>query len=164
MRKSVQIDFCSETGKQQVNFALLFQKIAKYAISNVVPINRSIYISVSLIEDDTIHALNKDYRKVDRATDVLSFPYTTTHDVYQSDEKTTLILGEILICTSIAEKQALEQGHSLVYEICLLFTHGLLHLLHINHDSDEENLIMETRMKEILTKKGDSIDPWNILN
>lgn len=97
---------------------------------------------------DEMRALNCRTRGVDKATDVLSFPALTsvrpfTPDTYPLDlnEKGEVILGSIVICPQVAERQAVEYGHSYERETAFLFLHGLLHLLgydHVDPDGERE--------------------------
>ncbi len=105
-----------------------------------------------IITDNTyIHKLNKEYRGVDRPTDVISFALLDNKDFYESDIK---ILGDIYISIDKAKEQALEYGHSLLRELCFLSIHGLLHLLGYDHvlKSDEE--IMFKKQEELLLEYG----------
>ncbi len=98
-------------------------------------------ISLSFCTATEIQALNKQYREKDSVTDVLSFPALA--------EVPTL--GDIVICTSRAQEQASELGHSLKRELAFLFVHGLLHLLGYDHEiSEDEERIMFDLQDQIL--------------
>lgn len=108
-------------------------------------------ISVTLVDDETIHELNREYRGVDRATDVLSFPQ------YQSGEEIMprSSLGDIVISLPRMAAQAAEFGHSQQREFCFLFVHGLLHLLGYDHElSEEEEKLHFGRQERILADIG----------
>ena len=110
-------------------------------------------LSITLTDDEHIHALNKKYRGIDRATDVLSFAFR------ESDEPEIIgtefeILGEIIISLERAKVQAEEFGHSFLREVIFLEVHGLLHLLGYDHMNDDERQEMETEQKFIMAKLG----------
>lgn len=110
-------------------------------------------LSITLTDDENIHALNKKYRGIDRATDVLSFAFR------ESDEPEVIgadfeILGDVIISLERAKVQAEEFGHSFLREIIFLEVHGLLHLLGYDHIADDERQEMETEQKFIMTKLG----------
>ena len=110
-------------------------------------------LSITLTDDEHIHALNKNFRGVDRATDVLSFAFR------ESDEPEIVdavfeILGEIIISLERAKFQAKEYGHSFLREVIFLEVHGLLHLLGYDHMELEERLEMEAEQKFIMEKLG----------
>lgn len=94
-------------------------------------------ISVTLVSDQTIRRLNRRFRSKDRPTDVLSFPNgrSAIHGgSFRGD--LTPQLGEIIISTEMAGRQARKEGHSLEEEIQLLIIHGSLHLLGYDHETD----------------------------
>ncbi len=110
-------------------------------------------LSITLTDDKNIHALNKKYRDIDRATDVLSFAFR------ESDEPEVIgadfeILGDVIISLERAKVQAEEFGHSFLREIIFLEVHGLLHLLGYDHMQDDERQEMETEQKFIMEKLG----------
>lgn len=106
-------------------------------------------IALSFVDDDEIHKLNRQYRSVDRATDVLSFP--------MDDEVMNggiPLLGDIIISVPTAKRQSEQYGHSLLREIGFLFVHGFLHLLGYDHQTDEAEAEMIAIQEEILVKAG----------
>lgn len=120
---------------------------------------RDLIVTVSFAKEDQIRNLNRIHRKVDRATDVLSFPMLDI--VYPQKVKDyldeispdgSLYLGDIVICKKIAKKQAKEYGHSKKREIAFLALHGLLHLLGYDHIQPEDEKIMHSTSKEILNR------------
>ena len=100
----------------------------------------------------TIHDINKEYRKIDRPTDVISFAFMDNDDM-PTIRGVPILLGDIYICKEIAIKQANEYGHSLRRELAFLFTHGLLHLFGYDHvNGKEEEEIMFSLQDEILNE------------
>ena len=97
-------------------------------------------VTVALVADSRIHALNRDFRKVDKETDVLSFP---------ADEPGTL--GDVVIARGVARRQARLAGHDLPTEIRVLALHGLLHLLGYDHERDGGRM---ARLEARLRRKG----------
>ena len=103
-------------------------------------------LDVTLTDDAAIHAINREQRGVDRATDVLSFPMDEFDDTSHVEP-----LGDVVISIERAKKQAEEYGHSLMRELCFLTAHSTLHLLGYDHENgDEERLIMEQKQEDIL--------------
>ena len=108
-------------------------------------------LSITLTDDKNIHALNKKFRGVDRATDVLSFAFR------ESDEPEIIgadfeILGDVIISLERAKVQAEEFGHTFLREIIFLEVHGLLHLLGYDHMQDDERQEMEAEQRFIMEK------------
>lgn len=108
-------------------------------------------ISLTLVSLEEIRELNRDYRDVDRETDVLSFPQYEC--VEEMPEEGELCLGDVVICLDKVKSQAEEFGHSFEREFVYLFVHSLLHLLGYDHMEDDEKTVMrakeEATMKEI---------------
>lgn len=119
------------------------KKIASLALQKE-GLNDDYEIGLTFVTKDEIKDLNNEYRKIDKVTDVLSFPLI---DDFASDET---LLGDVVISYDVAVEQAKEYGHSLEREIMFLFTHSILHLLGYDHIEDDDRLIMEERQKEIL--------------
>jgi len=101
-------------------------------------------LSVVLTDDETIQQLNRDYRGIDKPTDVLSF-------AQQEAEGPNLgILGDVIISLPTAQRQADERGHPLAVEVRILLVHGLLHLLGFDHEDDEERQEMAAAEQVLL--------------
>ena len=113
-------------------------------------------LSVSLIDNDLIQNINKDYRNIDRVTDVISFAFIDSYENGKDllKKKQIVDLGEIYISIPRAIEQANEYSHSIKREICFLFIHGLLHLLGYDHMCEEDEKVMFALQDEILTAKG----------
>jgi len=103
-------------------------------------------VSLILVDDQRIHALNLEYRGVDRPTDVLSFALQEEVEEEPEIEEEDEMLGDIVISVERARDQAEEYGHSFEREIVYLAVHGTLHLLGFDHE--EENAKQEMRSKE----------------
>ena len=95
--------------------------------------------NIIIVNNKKIHEINKEYRNVDRETDVISFAMEDNMDVKYVDFR---LLGDIYISIDKCYEQALEYGHSRVREICFLTTHGILHLLGYDHmeKNDEDKM------------------------
>lgn len=112
-------------------------------------------ISVKFVSDDEIHELNREYRNVDRSTDVLSFPLGE-NGVYDINNDTgAKMLGDIVISIDHAVMQAEQYGHSLEREIGFLTVHSMLHLLGYDHENGGlEAVRMREREETTLTQLG----------
>ena len=110
-------------------------------------------ISVTFTDNEGIRALNSEYRNIDRATDVLSFPLLEREDVLDIDGEETVCLGDIVISLERADFQAKEYGHSFERECAFLCVHSVLHLLGYDHElGKEQENEMFAKQEEILTK------------
>lgn len=107
--------------------------------------------NVIIVDNEYIHKLNKEYRGIDRPTDVISFALEDTDDIKYDDFR---LLGDIYISIDKAESQAEEYGHSLKREICFLAVHGLLHLLGYDHMEKKDEEVMFAKQEVILNEAG----------
>ncbi len=111
-------------------------------------------ISVTIVCNEEMHQLNKKFRNIDRATDVLSFPLIDFKKEKLPPKDKKVYLGDIVISIDRAGEQAVEYGHSLQREIGFLTAHSMLHLLGYDHMSKEEETIMFKKQEEILNFLG----------
>ena len=113
-------------------------------------------VSVSFVTPEEIQELNRDYRNVDRVTDVLSFPqYDSVDDMIEMQEETGVAeLGDVVICMERAKEQAEDFGHPLEREVIYLFVHSILHLLGYDHMEEEDRKEMRAREDEVMTELG----------
>ena len=110
------------------------------------------YFNVIFINNDEIHSINKEYRNIDRETDVISFALEDD-DTYPNVG--IRVLGDIYISVDRIISQARDYGHSEVRETCFLAVHGLLHLLGYDHTkSEEDEKIMFGKQDKILNDSG----------
>ena len=128
-------------------------KRAVLAVLDFEDFGRRAEVSVTFTDNEGIHALNREYRNVDRPTDVLSFPLSDGED-YDTDGDAVL-LGDIVISLERAQTQAEEYGHSFEREVAFLTVHSMLHLLGYDHEtSPEDERDMFARQDEILISAG----------
>ena len=128
-----------EEVKKLVDFTFDYQKV-KNSIFNIIIVNQ-----------DKIQELNKNYRNIDRVTDVISFALEDDNTFIETDMR---ILGDIYICIEKARSQALEYKHSFLREISFLTIHGLLHLLGYDHMKEDDEKIMFKLQEMILNEYG----------
>ncbi len=107
-------------------------------------------VSVTLVDDAEIRALNNEHRGIDRATDVLSFPLGDENGFETNPETGALLLGDIVISLERAAEQAKEYGHSLRREVAFLITHSLFHLLGYDHEEKDEEKVMFDKQERVL--------------
>ena len=111
-------------------------------------------VSVTLTDDAHIHVLNRDYRSVDRPTDVLSFALTESEEPAILDAPYGVVLGDLVISLERVAAQAEEYGHSVLRELSFLTVHGMLHLLGYDHSEEEDRLEMEEEQRHVMDVLG----------
>ncbi len=128
-----------------------YSNLAKTAFA-ILGVKTNYEIDVSLVDDKTIQEINRDYRSIDRITDVISFAFNDDIDPKDQikDDETLRMLGEILICLPQAKRQAEAIGNTLARELSFLFVHGLLHLLGYDHQTEEDEKVMFALQEKIL--------------
>lgn len=112
-------------------------------------------VDVSFVDDEQIRELNRDFRNIDKSTDVLSFPLGED-GVYDENPATgAKLLGDVIISVEHAVNQAKEYGHSLQREMAFLTVHSMLHLLGYDHvESEKDSEIMREKEEAVLIKMG----------
>lgn len=116
--------------------------IKKQNLSNVE-------FNIIIVDNPYIHNLNKNYRNIDRETDVITFALEDNEDIIYEDYR---LLGDIYVSIDKAKSQAIEYGHSLKREICFLAVHGFLHLLGYDHMNEFDEKVMFSLQEEILNE------------
>lgn len=109
----------------------------------------NIEFNIIIVDNKYIHNLNKEYRNIDRPTDVITFALEDNKDMPLESYR---LLGDIYISIDKARNQAIEYGHSFTREICFLAVHGFLHLLGYDHMNKEDEEIMFSKQELILNE------------
>lgn len=131
--------------EQELSFdEVRLSSLARHAL-NEEDVDEGAELSLLFVAADHIRKLNNRFAGDDYATDVLAFP------MMEDDEEGSLLLGDVVICPAVAEKNAAELGHGLQDELAALVVHGTLHLLGYDHQREEDKLKMDTRSQEILS-------------
>ena len=133
-----------DTIKELVEFAIKYKKLD------------NIEFNVILVGNDYIHELNRDYRGIDRPTDVITFALEDGENV---DRKNWRMLGDIYISIDKVVEQSKEYGHSFLRELAFLTIHGFLHLLGYDHMTEDDEKIMFKEQEVILNEFG--IKRWD---
>lgn len=125
----------------------LIEKAIK-ATLNYLELNDDVIVSISFVNDEEIQSLNRDFRNVDKVTDVLSFPIDDEFDIRPT------MLGDVVINTKRVLEQAKDFGHSNEREIAYLTVHSILHLLGYDHMEEEEKKEMRSIEEAVMSELG----------
>ena len=155
MKKKVEIEYLDlEKNKE---YEIIINKVVNECFK-IEKLNDFLYISIVLTNPDNIKKINKQYRNIDKETDVLSFP------MFEKDEILGLehinheeVLGDIVISIDKVEKQAKEYGHSFERELSYMVVHGFYHLMGEDHINEEEKKIMREKEEKVLANIGSII-------
>jgi probable rRNA maturation factor len=152
----LEIEYNDETGELSENQIQQILELLTLA-AEMENITEESELSLTFVTNEKIHQINKEYRGVDRPTDVISF--ALEESVEEEIEiigapSMPRILGDIIISIPKAKEQAMEYGHSFMRELGFLAVHGFLHLLGYDHGTKEEEKEMFTKQEKILTQFG----------
>lgn len=144
------VEIFNETNEQIENLDIL-KPLLEYArkVENLE--DTELEFSVIIVDNKRIHEINKEYRGIDRPTDVISFALEDNEEIQFDHYR---VLGDIYISIDKVREQAREYGHSEKRELAFLTVHGFLHLLGYDHMEPEEEKIMFARQEEILNGFG----------
>lgn len=146
----MKVTYYIENEQDKIEVVPAYEDLIKKAVEGTLEyenFDKNCEISVTFTDNENIRELNREYRDIDRETDVLSFP--------MDDEGDEVVLGDVVISLEKAKEQAEEYGHSIEREISFLCVHSCLHLLGYDHEtSEEDEKEMFMKQHEILEKIG----------
>ena len=131
----------------------LIKKVIDECFKNENMQGLKLYVSITLTVPEVIHKLNKEYRNIDKATDVLSFPMFEAEELEQIKKESLDeedILGDMVISIPRVEEQAVEYGHSFERELAYMCVHSFYHLLGYDHMIEEDKKKMRAKEDEVL--------------
>ncbi|MGM9550894.1 MAG: rRNA maturation RNase YbeY [Clostridia bacterium] len=156
------VDFIFENEQDKLPFTEEIENIIRLAVNTTLDIlgwgDVKCQVSVTVTDNEKIREINSIYRKIDRETDVLSFPIIEFSPdgealICEGDyEGDTLLLGDIMISLEKALSQSEEYGHSLIREVGFLSLHSALHLMGFDHIKEDDAVVMRKFEKEIAEK------------
>lgn len=163
---TVNIDYTAEPKKEpSFDYTALAEQVIEQA-ADFVACPYEVEVNVLLADNDELQKINKEFRDIDKATDVLSFPMisyekpadfsglkTAALGCFDPDSG-ELLLGDIVISVDKVYEQAKSYGHTDVREFAFLIAHSMLHLFGYDHEEPKDALIMEEKQEAILTQLG----------
>jgi probable rRNA maturation factor len=144
------VEIFNETNEEIKDLEVL-KPLLEYARKKENLENTELEFSVIIVDNKRIHEINKEYRGIDRPTDVISFALEDNEEIKFDNYR---VLGDIYISIDKVREQAKEYGHSEKRELAFLTVHGFLHLLGYDHMEKEDEKVMFARQEEILNGFG----------
>ena len=151
MKKIVQIEFLNID--EDDKYSKLIESVAEECFKEEKLIDTKLYLSIILTTPKDIQEMNNTYRKINKETDVLSFPMFEKEELENANfNEVEEPLGDIVISVDKVLEQAQEYGHSIEREFAFLICHSMLHLFGYDHMEDDERTEMETQQRIIMEK------------
>ena len=151
-----QIEFLDIEEKKE--YEEIIKKVVKQCFKEEKLENSKLYISITLTTPEYIRKINKEYRNIDKETDVLSFPMFEKNEIEEKIKENQFehedVLGDIVISIDKVERQANEYGHSFERELAYMLVHGFYHLMGYDHIKEEDKIIMRPKEEKVLTDLG----------
>lgn len=139
--------------EENENYKQIIEKVVQECFKEENIENLNIYISVTLTTPNQIRKLNNEYRKIDKETDVLSFPMFEKHEIETMKENPiNEVLGDIVVSIKRVEEQSIEYGHSFERELSYMIVHGFYHLMGYDHMEENDKVEMRKKEEKILNK------------
>lgn len=152
-----------ETKRVKQQHLALIEKLIK-ATADELNLEQNFELSITIVDNERIQEINRDYRSIDQATDVISFALedgdNEDFDIFFDselagiDEEIPRMLGDIFISIDKTEEQAKDYGHSFERELGFLVVHGFLHLNGYDHQTEEEEKVMFSLQEKILEENN----------
>ena len=146
-------------------YEIIIKKVIEQCFKEENLEKSKLYISITLTTPEHIQEINKQYRNVDKATDVLSFPMFEKEEIEEKIKSQNFehedVLGDIVISIEKVRGQAEEYGHSFEREFAYMIVHGFYHLMGYDHIKEEDKIIMRPKEEAVLMKLGIRRDEIN---
>ena len=130
----------------------IINKVLKKCFEEEILNDKNLYVNIVLTNPSNIRKMNKEYRNIDKETDVLSFPMFEKDELEKRKELNQDILGDIVISIERVKEQANEYGHSFERELSYMAVHGFYHLMGYDHIEKKDKIIMRQKEENILQK------------
>lgn len=112
--------------------------------------DKNLYINIVLTNPENIRKMNKEYRNIDKETDVLSFPMFEKGELEKRKDLNQDVLGDVVISIDRVKEQAIEYGHSFERELSYMAVHGFYHLMGYDHMEENDKILMRQKEENIL--------------
>lgn len=153
MKDIVSIEF--DGIKEDKSFASIANKVFEKCFEVENLLDKNLYVNIIFTNPDKIRQTNKEYRNVDKETDVLSFPMFEKEEILNYEAKQWQeVLGDIMISIERVQEQAKEYGHSFERELAYMMVHGFYHLMGEDHIEEADKVVMRQKEENVLTKLG----------
>ena len=151
MRKLAEVEFLDI--EEDKKYEKIIDKVFEACFKEENLYDYKMYISIILTNEENIQKINKEYRNIDKSTDVLSFPMFQPEEIEEAKTREE-VLGDVIVCIPIVKKQAVEYEHSEEREFAYMLVHGFYHLMGYDHMVEEDKVKMRAKEECVLNKLG----------
>ncbi len=130
----------------------ILTKILKKCFEEEGLLDKNLYVNIVLTNPSNIKEMNKEFRNIDKETDVLSFPMFEKDELNNRKETNQDVLGDIVISIERVKQQAVEYEHSFERELAYMAVHGFYHLMGYDHIKEQDKIVMRQKEENILQK------------
>ncbi len=152
MKQIAQIEYLDV--EKNDNYEEIVNKVINECFLEENLLNTNMYISITLTNPENIRNINKEYRNIDKETDVLSFPMFEKDElqaiIKDNEYEVNDVLGDIVISLEKVKEQAIEYGHSFERELAYMLVHGFYHLMGYDHIEEKDKVLMRPKEEKIL--------------
>ena len=138
--------------EENTEYVQILNKVLKECFLEENLKDKKLYVNIVLTNPENIRKMNKEYRNIDKETDVLSFPMFEKYELEERKSLNEDILGDIVISIERVKEQANEYGHSFERELSYMAVHGFYHLMGYDHIDEEDKVIMRQKEEVVLEK------------
>lgn len=138
--------------EENTEYVQILNKVLKECFLEENLKDKKLYVNIVLTNPENIRKMNKEYRNIDKETDVLSFPMFEKYELEERKSLNEDILGDIVISIERVKEQANEYGHSFERELSYMTVHGFYHLMGYDHIDEEDKVIMRQKEEVVLEK------------
>ena len=140
--------------EEKEEYEKIIKRVLEQCFKEEKLLNSKLYITITLTNPENIKEINKQYRNIERATDVLSFPMFEKDELEQKIQNEDFeypdVLGDIIISIEKVEEQAKEYEHSFERELSYMIVHGFYHLMGYDHIEEKDKIIMRPKEEKVL--------------
>ena len=152
MRNLTQIEFLDI--EEDDEYSKIIEKVVEKCFEEEGLLDSKLIMTITFTTPEEIRKINKKYRKIDKATDVLSFPMFEKEELDEKIKNKDFlyedVLGDIIISIEKVKEQAEEYGHSFERELSYMLVHGFYHLMGYDHIEEEDKRIMRPKEEKVL--------------
>ena len=138
--------------EENKEYIKILNKVLKECFETENLNDKNLYINIVLTNPENIRKMNREFRNIDKETDVLSFPMFEEEEIQERNTSIKDVLGDVVISIDRVKEQAIEYGHSFERELAYMVVHGFYHLMGYDHMEENDKILMRQKEENVLEK------------